>query len=108
MSAVQVTDEHRACWALLKLAALGTPDRIAAALHTRGIRGDHHSRTCPVATYLQQETGLQVAIRHQWWRVDDTPYWWSMPAPVEKFIGAFARDAYPQLLAHLETEGEPA
>lgn len=108
MSAVQASPEHRATWALLKLAALRHPDRIATALHEKGVRGGHGSRDCPLAHYIRIETGLKASVRPRHFRVDDTDHWWTLPEPLVGFVSRFSRDHYPQLLAHLETEGEPA
>lgn len=106
MSAVQATDEHRATWALLQLAGIGHPDRIATTLHQLGIRGGHGSRDCPIAHYLHQQTGLRASIRPRHFRIDGTEQWWTLPEPLARFVARFSRDAYPHLLAHLE--GEPA
>lgn len=105
MSAVQASPEHQIAWALLQLAGHGTPDRIAAHLHTLGIRGTHTSRTCLITQYLHQQTGLHVAVWHRWWRIDGKQELWSMVQPVTDFIAAFARDQDPELLAHLDQEG---
>ena len=99
MSAVQLAPEHQVTAALLRLAGHRTPDRIAAHLHTVGVRGDHGCGSCPIAAYTARETGRAVLVTRTTWQLDGNNTTWTLPAPLGVFIAAHDRNTYPHLYA---------
>lgn len=107
--------------AIDKLAQLETADDVADFLHGQGIRGYRCGAvTCPLARWLERETGLHVAVFEQWIKArdpfgEDADPWdptndrwcdqwgdqWGFPIPeaLRAFVVAFdEREAYEMLV----------
>lgn len=85
--------------ALEILAEIPDRDTVSKYLAACEIRGDHTSRGCPVAVWLQKATGTDCSVNDGKVHFRSNGLKWTnaLPPPVAEFAQMFDYGFYPQL-----------